>query len=426
MKYCAKCGNPMEDDMMFCQKCGTKFEGVITPVLSDIDAKIEKMKKYNLVLDAESITWEYLREDGERAGNITTKQDKLCVELVELLKDILSNVSDDERDLVEREVYTFVLQMGYKMCKEAEKMYANYAGFKELFDMGNQLCMRGQLDSSTFLNQMIQQDMVYKIIASLQGLHTYRMKEVLDEDVIRNNMEFREMTKHLAEAYNSMWYRCIKRHTDFYISPGQDLVNQNWDMYTEVLKGLPLSVIERLDEKGWMLALDDAVKNHNEIQFKRDFLRKREEQREAQRKKEQEIADKQYWESHPDEYKQLEENKKKIAEICTMVDAVDKEIRSLENEKRPLDEKKKNIEASISDKKQSIEKLGKKIFGKKKATEEIQVLDGEVSKLNEELQTLCDQIKMAEKPISDKKTEKNNLEREIRDIEQENIKLRSK
>lgn len=27
MKYCAKCGNPMDDDMMFCQKCGTKFEG---------------------------------------------------------------------------------------------------------------------------------------------------------------------------------------------------------------------------------------------------------------------------------------------------------------------------------------------------------------------------------------------------------------
>lgn len=25
MKYCSKCGNPMEDDMLFCQKCGAKF-----------------------------------------------------------------------------------------------------------------------------------------------------------------------------------------------------------------------------------------------------------------------------------------------------------------------------------------------------------------------------------------------------------------
>lgn len=24
MKYCSKCGNPMEDEMLFCQKCGTR------------------------------------------------------------------------------------------------------------------------------------------------------------------------------------------------------------------------------------------------------------------------------------------------------------------------------------------------------------------------------------------------------------------
>lgn len=426
MKYCAKCGNPMEDDMMFCQKCGTKFEGVVTPILSDIETKIERMKKYNLVLDAQSITWEYLREDGERAGNITTKQDKLCVELAELIKDILANVSDDERDLVEREVYTFVLQMGYRMCKEAEKMYANYSGFKELFDMGNQLCMRGQLDSSTFLNQMIQQDMVYKIIASLQGLHTYRIKEVLDENVIWDSMEFRNMTKQLAMAYNSMWYRCIKRHTDFYASPSKDLICKNWDIYTEILKGLPLSDILSLDENGWMLALDDAAKNHNEIQFKRDFLKKREEQRNAQRKKEQEIADKKYWDSHSDEYKQLQENKKAIAEIKINIDAISKEISLMEKDKKPLDEKKANIEVSISDKKQKIEKLGKKIFGKKKAEDDIQVLNGEIDTLSRELQNLCGKIETAEKPISDKKVEKSNLEREIRRLEQNNVDLRNK
>ena len=54
------------------------------------------------------------------------------------------------------------------------------------------------------------------------------------------------------------------------------------------------------------------------------------------------------------------------------------------------------------------------------------MLNGEVSKLNQELQILCDQIKTAEKPISDKKIEKSNLEREIRRIEQENVELRNK
>ncbi len=48
----------------------------------------------------------------KRAGNITVKQDKLCQELSDLIKDILESVSDNDRDLVEREVYTYILQNG--------------------------------------------------------------------------------------------------------------------------------------------------------------------------------------------------------------------------------------------------------------------------------------------------------------------------
>ena len=46
MKYCAKCGNPMEDDMIFCQKCGTRFEGVVASSENEIQMKIEKMNIY--------------------------------------------------------------------------------------------------------------------------------------------------------------------------------------------------------------------------------------------------------------------------------------------------------------------------------------------------------------------------------------------
>ena len=50
-------------------------------------------------------------------------------------------------------------------------------------------------------------------------------------------------------------------------------------------------------------------KNHNGAQYKRNFLNKRDAQRdEMRKKKEQEIADNKYWESHPEE---LAETKKK-------------------------------------------------------------------------------------------------------------------
>lgn len=426
MKYCAKCGNAMEDDMIFCQKCGTKFEGVVSTAQSEIEVKLAKMKKYNLVIEAQTISWEYLREDGERAGNITVKQDKLCQELSDLIKDILETVSEADRDLIEREVYTYVLQMGCKMCKEGEKLFENYSGFKELFDMGNNLVRTGQLDAGTFLNQMIEQDYIYKAIAGLQGLHSSRIKEMLDEDVIYNNMEYRGLTKQLAQAFNNMWIKCVKRYTDFYMSPGEGYIDNNWNIYNVLLKGLPMSVIDTLNESGWQLALDDWEKNHNGWQYKQNFIKKRDQQRDAKRKKEQEIADKQYWETHPNEYKQLEDNKKKIAEILTNVDEVNKEISSMETNKKPLDGKKIDIETSISDKKQRVEKLKKKIFGKKKAAEEMLIINKEIENLNQKLQILCEEIKVAEKPISNKKLERSNLEIEIRRLEQENVDLRNK
>ena len=38
---------------------------------------------------------------------------------------------------------------------------------------------------------------------------------VLDEKVIYDNMEYKNLTKQLAQAFNDMWTKCIKRYTDF-------------------------------------------------------------------------------------------------------------------------------------------------------------------------------------------------------------------
>ena len=426
MKYCAKCGNPMEDDMMFCQKCGTKFEGVIASAQTGIEAKIAKMKKYNLVIDASSMSWQYVYDDTERAGNVLVKQNQMCHELQDLIVDILSSVDDKNKDSVEKEVYTYILDMGRRMCLEGAKMFADYSGYKELFDQGNSLVQMRRIEPAQFLGQIQQVDIPYKSISGVQGLNAWELKEKLNADVIYNNLEYRELTKKFAQAFNEMMAKEIKRYTDFFLSPGIEHINTNWDMYVTILKGLPMSMIDTLDESGWKAILDDREKNHNGGQFKREFLRKRDEQRGEQRKKEQEIEDKKYWEIHPEEYKQLESNKAKIAEIMTAIDSVEQEIRSLENAKKPLDNKKIDIESSISDKKYNVDKLGKKIFGKKKAEAEIQELNGEIEKLSQELQSVSDEVKVAEKPIFDKKLEQSNLEREIKMLEQENVDLRNK
>ncbi len=425
MKYCSKCGNQMEDDMMFCQKCGTKFVGVVSDDQSEIEIQLAKMKKYNLVLDSQAITWEYLRDDGERAGNICVKQDKLCEDLIAVIKEILENTTYEDKDFVEREVYTFVLKMGIRMCNEGAKMFSNYAGFKELFDMGNNLVRSGQLNPATFLNQMIEQDYVYKTVSGLQGLHSSRIKDALDADTISNNLEYQNLTKQLAQAFNQMWYACIKRYKDFFACPGQEFINQNWDCYLTILKGLPISVIDTLDENGWMIALDNEEKENNGAQYKRTFLRNREQYRNSLRVAEKERKDKEYWQSHPEQYEAFERNNIKIAEIRTSINAVDKDISAIENNVRSLQEAKVGVERTISEKQRKIEKLKNKIFGKKKAEEEIKVLYNEINNLNVELMNAQKRVEVATQPLTEKREIKNNLEAEVQLLQNENARLRN-
>lgn len=424
MKYCSKCGNQMEDDMMFCQKCGTKFVDVVSNVQSGIELKLAQMKKYNLVLDSQSITWEYLREDGERAGNICVKQDKLCEELVALIKEILDSVTQEDKDFVEREVYTFVLNMGIIMCKEGEKLFSNYAGLKELFDVGSNLVHVGQLNPETFLSQMIQQDYVYKAIAGLQGLHSSRIKDVLDADVISNNLEYQNLTKQFAQAFNKMWLACIKRYTDFFTSPGEGFINQNWDCYLIILKGLPITVIDTLDEHGWMIALDYEEEKHNGGQFKRTFLQKREQYRNTMRIAEKKLKDKEYWAAHSEQYKSFEDNNKKITEIKSKIDVINSEIDFIEKAVNLHQNNRASVEKVIMEKQQKIEILKNKIFGKKKAEEQISAITSEIEQHTKELNEISAKIQVCSEPLLEKKTLKADYEAEVRHFEHENMRLR--
>lgn len=415
----------MEDDMLFCQKCGTQFVGVVSENQSEIQMKLAQMKKYNLVLDSQAITWEYLRDDGERAGNICVKQDKLCEELIAIIKEILEDTTYEDKDCVEREVYTFVLKMGTRMCLEGAKMFSNYNGFKELFDMGNNLVRSGQLNPATFLNQMIQQDYVYKAVSGLQGLHSSRIKDALDADTICSNLEYQDLTKQLAQAFNKMWYACIKRYKDFFACPGQEFINQNWDCYLTVLKGLPISVVDALDESGWLIALDNEEKENNGAQYKRAFLRNREQYRNSLRAAEEERKDKEYWKAHPEEYATFERNKSKISEIKAKINEVNAEISAIEHSLSLCNSDRANIEKTIADKQHKIEKLKNKIFGKKKAEEQIPAIIKEIEQHTNEINEINVKAQSYSKPLSEKREIKATYEAEVKKLEQENIRLRN-
>lgn len=425
MKYCAKCGNQMDDDMIFCQKCGTKFEGVVEES-NALETKLEQIKKYNLVIDANSISWQYIHEDGERAGQIVSKQNNMVQELRKLIRDVLDNVKEDSKDIIEREVYTYVLNMGSKMCQEGAKLFENRSGYKELFEQGNQLVISRQLGAAQFLDGMMQVDQIYKATAGLQGLNAWELKQELDENVIYENLEFRKLTIDLAESFNKMWSKCIKRYTDFFLSPGVDFINTNWNEYEDIIRGLTQSEIDSLDESGWDFALDDWEKNHDGRKYKEDFNRKRNQKRDDRRRKEKESADKKYWESHPNERVLSEEKKNEKKKLETLLSDKNREIEELEKRKKLTVSKKNEIEQKIKDKEQCIEKLEKKILGKKKAKEEIQILQNDIVSLRSEFEKLEIEISQMNEPIIAKRNDKNELQSQIRVLEQEISDLRNR
>lgn len=178
-------------------------------------------------------------------------------------------------------------------------------------------------------------------------------------------------------------------------------------------------MIDTLDEHGWNLALDDWEKNHNGAQYKRNFLNKRDAQRDEMRKKSRKLLIINIGNLIQKNLLKQRKSRKKISEIT-------KEKVSIETEKHPFDNKSDDIKKDIDEKQSRIEKLGKKIFGKKKAEEEIITIKPEIDKLKGELQEVTDKIQVYEKSISEKTTEINAMEREIRNIEQEIDKLRNK
>lgn len=424
MKYCGKCGNLIEEDMAFCQKCGTKYIDKSTYEY-EMQEKINRMKEYNLILEPTTITWYYLRETTDRTGKIISKQAELCRDLCSLIKDILSSTTEKNKDLIEYEVYTFVLKMGKRMCDAGEKLFGNYSGYEEAFKNGEIQVIRREIKSEYFLNKIMEEDSIYKATVGIQGLHASIIKEALDESVITENLEFRNLTIDLANAFNRMWYSCIRRYTDFFMSPGVDFINMNWNIYEIILKGLLQIDNDKLDENGWDFALDDWEKNHNGGQFKLDFNKKRLKNKEVRLKSEKEIADRKYWSRHPNDLKSAQEKTLKIVELSTWQMKVEKEFRELENNRKSIIVKKNAIIKMITNNETELKKLDKSIFGKSKAKIEIVRIINEVSNQNKELKKIMDELNLINKSLVSKNNEISNFISKINKLELEISNMRS-
>lgn len=209
--------------------------------------KIAKLKSYNLFLDAELHTWDYIGDDVRRVGEIIKNQSEICDEFCQCVKSIL------EENVAEHDVYIYVLQAGIRLCEEGERLFAEDAGLQRLFDLGNDYVKAEKLQADVFLKRLYQADYPYKFMASMQGYMAAQIKAVLDEKIIAESLEYCNLLKRMAQAYNRMWSKCVKRHRDFFAYPSEEFTKANRRNYEIILEGLPEKTIRKLDESAWKI-----------------------------------------------------------------------------------------------------------------------------------------------------------------------------
>ncbi len=406
MKYCSKCGNPMEDDMVYCPKCGTEYVEILS-----VDTQVQKIKSYNLVLKADSISWQFSSEHPEDTYNLMAKQVTMAQECFKLIEDVLSDLPEDNSEKIIDEVYMYALDTGVKACNEAAKLYANYNGIQKELDNGMVVFNAGKISAENLILMLKNADLPYLNVAATQSYIARELKKKLNEDIIYSNAKFRESTFKLAQAYNDAQNALARRRVHFYLSALPEGITQDWDYYQEILKGLPQQMIDDLDEQGWDYALEDMAK-HNEAPFVKTFN----ETRNKIRTERLQSDEKKFQELFPDRYVVVQELKETIKEKEENAIECKKKNTELEREYHRLLSERKGIERTLSSKEYSLAQLEKKIFGKKKNQESIAALKIEIEDLNKKISLKDEEINNFSKPSHDYKMELGTINNEIKEL----------
>ena len=299
MKSCPNCGSLVGYDMNFCQKCGTRV--AINSNKEEVLSKIELLRQYNLVYDRKSVTWKYITDDPERAMELIEESQKLVQSFCDLCKEILKENNSTAQDIIEQEIYLTVLKQGYILCKTTEIFLLNYSGYQEAFKNFQKLVEKNCITSMEAAQTISNMDSLYTSFSLINLLYSSYIKQTLDENIIYNNEKYRKHLIKFAQAFNNAILAFAERSVKLFFVPGEDSINQDWKLYTNILKGLHISDIDKLDETGWLKLLKNYSSYEGDESYETNFLAKRNDERNIAREKVKQIVDPQYWTKHSKE-----------------------------------------------------------------------------------------------------------------------------
>ncbi len=426
MKYCAKCGHTLEDDMAFCPECGTKrHERQSGQSDALLDSQIEKLKSYTVHFEPSVIDWGYiLGLDVQGRGELATKQDHLCLEMVDLIESLVEKCRGNSS--AEREVYSCALEEAAQLIFSAKTLLDDY----ELMSrMQEGFASRIGIERTT--RALNESDKDFRSVASLQLLHASRIKKALDVNVIRGSKAYREKVLKLANSLAETWGIYVRRECSFFevssnggvfkfvsINSIKKRLEDIWGFYMDIVEGLNYNEIETLDLSKW----EDQPKelNSTDKAFWDGFIKVMHQQLNDLKNKEDALM----WNAHPEKKARKTELDAEIGKIKVELAPKLTERDALAKHKKRLEEVQQNSEKRIAENEARIIALKKKLFGKTKAQAEAISLEDENDLTRSEMTKARDDEQEIEGRLAAVEAEIEQKEKLIDELENQIVALR--
>lgn len=415
MKFCTSCGAEASDDARFCKKCGKQFdEGPQSPLA----IKISNLKRYNLRLEPKQLTWERIRNlSSEEASSIFLGQDKLGEEMSALIRDILEMAKIEGDTAASLETHLFVLNSCIGLCQGLREMFADYTGYKELFDMGNQLVGQGTLSAVKFLNDMLSVDSGFKQVCAVQTVSAWRIRKELNGELIRQDARCHNLAVRAADSYCRAFEAKGKRFTDFFLMPSREYVDNEWGFYLAFLDGLTYEDLSAINESSWDSCVR-AMDEHYKDGYQRFFTDRRKKLHESMKEADQNY----FWKSHPELAAEKNRTDRRIASIRKATQSIKDNRDVLDSQREAIARRIQGLEYQIDGDRKEVKRLKGKVFGKAKAAEQIETIKKasaikyeELTELREKYAAINDEIKILDDKISGNNAEISQAKKELSD-----------
>ncbi len=412
---CRNCGYELPLGSLVCKKCSTRLPKIeVSPATKQ---KIEDIKRIDLHNSTRILSWDYIHNHTKEFGDISIKLEHKVRNFNGEVFSLLSASSEEELPYVVEVIYPYVLNEAIKFVQRAENLVGDIYEFKKAYDLGYKLVQYNKLDAEKFLTQMLNLDQPFKVGCAFIAQLSSRMVEILDPVIINQEIRYRTMNKHLARIFNQFLEKFVDRYIRYHMHPGVDLLESFWERYAVILKGLTSKEIYELDEEGWHTALNDWAKKHNGTDYKRKFTERRQAFLQDKENYEKECIANEYWKNHPEEHKKALQGKERIKQLESKIESIKSKQDILWDVRNTLKDQLPQYDRKVAENESEIERLKKKIFGKKKAATRITTLEAEINSLFEEK-------KLVQKKLSRNSDERNELGGEIINYELEIKKIK--